>query len=248
MISVSVRLLLVLFSLVSITTSLFAQEPPGSYGIELDRLVLETRNPDSVVRAFERDGFDIKYDRSHSTFRVDTVLLNNYTRIEVAERSQVESGDARLDSLGTYYSAVVFRIAQAVALHNMLLKDSITVGPILQFSDKQDDSILTKDAFGIAGNGPLDIVFLRSTLEVPDVDTVDHNRIDWLIVTAGKQVMARLQRAFELLNLTRKHEGCCDYWLIGSPDQRMKIRFDFDVEPSDPEWLSIERLGVIYAR
>lgn len=215
----------------------------GTNSIALDHLVLETTRIDSVARAFVLNGFDVRFDVLHSLNPVDTVVLNHLTRIEIRHHTAFDPNDSQFSQLSSYYSAVVFRTPYTSALRSILILDSDRLGPTFYPSDDTNHS-----AFGIAGGGPLDLIFMDGDLSVHDPDMIDRNRIDWLILTAGVQTKRRLSETFDAIGLTKKHEGCCDYWMIGPAPERMKIRFDADANPPDPEWLSIEALGVIYGR
>jgi hypothetical protein len=205
-----------------------------------------------------------------STFRVTetdpengdaNMVLPSGQIITLREPQGIEWRAGAAAAYGTHIAGIVFRVPSVLQLG--LTFDSLHI-PHGDFTPSRIENSVQL-SFGIDSLEPLDISFISSdsvmpsrTLPLTDsiVQLGHYNRITWLVLTAGPNSEALLRRVFSALDLRQLHEGCCDYWLIGPPENRIAVRFAVPEGwphpiPNQPtyegNWLSIEEGGVIFA-
>jgi len=220
-----------------------------------DRLLYLTPNLDSLARAEAKLGFRV-IPPSPTEGHSQLVLPSGQNVTLQAPELDWQKSATR--AYGTHVAGLVLRVPNALQLYLML--DSLNI-PHGNLDEVRTDTS-GQFSFGIDHLEPLDLTFVSSNPEQapPAIDTTlppnRFRRISWLVLTASPKTETLLRRVFDALQLTMQHEGCCDYWLIGPPDNRTAVRFEVPKgwprpEPNQPIyegwWLSIEDGGVIYA-
>ena len=171
------------------------------------------------------------------------------------ESSPADTNDWRRQATrayGTHITGVVIAVPSVDSLALRLDTAGVQHGPLA-------DIILERKngrSFGLVGPQPLGISFVEfgkaRPAPVDDTTRMPRNRlrrISWLLVTASPREEANLRKVFAALGLRQLHEGCCDYWLLGPPENRTAIRFELPTTTfrGGGDWLSIESGGVVYA-
>ena len=197
--------------------------------------------------------------RSSMSVETNLALLADGTYFELQSTNTTDTDDWRFQALsryGDHVAALAFQVGNLDSLRTALEKRNVSTGPALtgalnEGAIRQTDTTAHYwRAFGSETKGPLDVVFLdSSTRGEPDPIAEGPSRIDWLLLSTSPREEIEMRNILAAIGLTRLHEGCCDYWLAGPPDARIKLRFD----PAPPRsvgtegWLSIEPTGVIYS-
>jgi hypothetical protein len=219
--------------------------------VTLERVVYLTGNLDSLTRSYIDGGFAIERSEFEPFGTVRNVIrLPSGQTVELQSMSSMDTDDWRRNAItwyGTHVGGVVFGVYNAARL--LLKFDSLGIphGPLITSHYGE------KLAFGLKGPEPLDVSFISDDSVMPQhTEAIPPNRfrrISWLLLTASPDEEHLLRSVFDALDLRKLHEGCCDYWLLGSPEYPVAIRFEL---PSTTfagkgNWLSIENGGVIYA-
>ena len=219
--------------------------------ITLERISYLTPNLDSLSRTFQKQGFRIS-SSEYDPLGVEqySIVLPSLQTVELETSHSSDSADWRRKAIrayGTHVSGVVFSVPDIRILARTF--DSVGISHSAIEADRQGASIHV----GMTGPQPLDVVFESppSSPKPPAVDTVEQprlSRISWLLLTASPSEEALFRRIFSALSLRKKHEGCCDYWLIGQPENRIAVRFELPTTTffGKGDWLSIEPGGVVF--
>ncbi len=218
----------------------------------LERVVYLTPNLDSLTRTFRKQGIRISAAQFDplGTER-NSILLPSGQTIDLETTHSTDSDlwqNRALRAYGTHVSGITLTMNDVRPLTRRLDSIGIEHSPIIPTNGGESLR------FAITGPQPLDIVF-ESPVRLPipaKEDTGDVRqlrRISWLLFTTSPKEEEILRNLFAALGLTKKHEGCCDYWLIGPPENRIGVRFEL---PSTTfigkgDWLSIEPGGVVLA-
>jgi hypothetical protein len=223
--------------------------------VTFDRLLYLTPNLDSLVRTDTKLGFRV-VPPSPTEGRAQIILPSGQNVTLLAP--ELDWQKLATKAYGTHAAGLVLRVPNALQLYLHLDSLSIPHGNL----DEVRTDTSGQFSFGIDHIEPLDLTFVSSNPEPtpPTTDTTlppnRFRRISWLVLTASAKTETLLRRVFDALELTMKHEGCCDYWLVGPPDNRIAIRFEVPEGWPRPIpnqttyegwWLSIEDGDVIYA-
>ena len=223
-----------------------------NYSLRLDHVTYLTRNLDSITRAFQRRGFTVTPGDS-KVLDMERHFVNfpDGTYIELQSTASTDTTDWRiraLDRYGDHIAAVTFQTPDLSVVRSMLEADSVQLGETLD--ERYEGQVLWR-AFGIKGSEPLDIVFIQreqNLIELPIEHPNGHRRIEWVIfATEGGEPV--LRKLFAALDLTKRHEGWFDYWMMGSPEARLNVRIG---PPYDPLFkrdggIFIEENGLTFA-
>jgi hypothetical protein len=217
--------------------------------VTLERILYLTNNLDSLTRHFVKDGFEVRsceYDLSGVQRNEVDLLCGQVVELESLVPS--DTSDWRWKAIaayGTHVCGVVLHVADASQLAQALDSLSIPHGSIQTYN--------RETAFGLDSPMPLDISFASCDSAVlqktAPLSENRFSRISWLLLTASPKSEAMLRRVFSALGLKEGHEGCCDYWMIGPPENRVGVRFELPSTTffSSGDWLSIEPGGVVFA-
>ena len=243
---------------VSLTLLFCTPEPSAAldltnYSIKLDHITYLTRNLDSLTKVFQKKGFTVTPgDSKVLDMERHFVNLPDGTYIELQSTSSLDSGDWRVNSLnfyGDHIASVTFQTPDLEKLRQKLEGTSVRIGRTL---DEIYEGRLLWRAFGIEGTEPLDIVFVQreqSLVELPIKHENGHRRIEWVIFAANKEEEPVLRDLFTALDLTKRHEGWYDYWMMGTSERRLNVRIG---EPYNPMFkasngIFIEENGLVFA-
>ncbi|HET6512864.1 MAG TPA: VOC family protein [Candidatus Kapabacteria bacterium] len=199
-----------------------------NYSLRLDHVTYLTRNLDSLTKAFQRRGFTVTPgDSKVLDMERHFVNLPDGTYIELQSTSSTDTNDWRIRSLvryGDHIASVTFQTPDLPLLRSKLESDSMEIGEIL---DERYEGQLLWRAFGVKDCEPLDIVFVQreqDLVELPIQHSNGHRRIEWVIFSTVEESEPILRKLFDALDLTKRHEGWFDYWMMGSPEARLNVR------------------------
>jgi hypothetical protein len=224
-----------------------------NYSLQLDHVTYLTRNLDSLTRVFQKRGFEVTPgDSKVLDMERHFVNLPDGTYIELQSTSSIDTSDWRIRALnyyGDHIASVTFQTNDLSLLRTKLEASSINLGKLIE---EQDDGRPLWRAFGIDSSQPLDIVFIQrdqQLVELPIKHPNRHRRIEWIIFSANKEREPFLRDLFAALDLTKRHEGWFDYWMMGSPEQRLNMRIG---PPNNPlfkasQGIFIEENGLVFA-
>jgi hypothetical protein len=228
--------------------------------IQLERLIYLTPNLDSLTKSFVDRGFRVV----RGTFdplgvSSNYVWLPSGQIIELTTTYSRDSADWRVQAIrkySTHIAGLRFRVRSVAKTFTslttpktILQADSSATYPRLLPGEPRTPDY----AFALRSPKPLDVVFVGSdsARTLPVYDSLPPNglrRIMWLLLTVSDTTEALLRQTFEDLGLHRSHEGCCDYWVIGPPQNRTAIRFELPSTTfkGEGDWLSIEEGGIVF--
>jgi len=226
-------------------------------GIRPIRLTYLTGNLDSETRSFVKKGFRIKEGkREPGGVFSNIILLQDGSQIILETTISSDLNNWRFQALKKYknsISGIVFEVESIDSLYNMMKRNNIPL-QLLATSGKSNKSY----RFALDSCAPLDVVFLSKDTSIhvhsPEFDSLSHHRnnvsrFDWMLLSVSPEIESWLRRFFEIIGARKMHEGCCDFWRVGPPDDFCFFRFD----PMPPkakgkkDWLSIEPDGVYFA-
>lgn len=224
-----------------------------NYSVRLDHITYLTRNLDSLTRAFQRRGFIVTPGDS-KVLDVERHFVNlpDGTYLELQSTSSLDSADWRVNALnfyGDHIASITFQTPDLKKLRSKLEGTSVKLGKM--FDETFEGKLLWR-AFGIEGSRPLDIVFVQreqSLVELPIKHPNGDRRIEWVIFSANKEEEPLLRDLFSALDLAKRHEGWFDYWMMGTPEDRLNVRIG---PPYDPAFAAsngifIEENGLVFA-
>jgi hypothetical protein len=248
-----------LLSIAVSLTLLLGLSAPGraldltNYSIKLDHVTYLTRNLDSLTKVFQKRGFTVTPgDSKVLDMERHFVNLPDGTYIELQSTSSLDSADWRVAALnfyGDHIASVTFQTPDIGKLRGKLEGTSVKIGQTL---DEMYEGRLLWRAFGIEGCKPLDIVFVQREqplVELPIRHENGHRKIEWVIFATNKEEESVLRDLFSALQLAKRHEGWYDYWMMGTPEQRLNVRIG---EPYNPlfkasKGVFIEENGLVFA-
>jgi len=224
-----------------------------------------TGNLDSLLHSFAEQGFEIAggplngtresgtytplaHDWSAPLPQVNKVLLPSGQRVEFQSPPTNDTSDWRwraVAAFGTRVAGIILRVRDIPGLARAFDSLNIPHGPV-----ERSASGLS---LGLLGPEPLDVAFVSGDsapqLHVSNIPPNRFTRISWLLLTASEKSEVTLRLVFTVLGLTKSHEGCCDYWMLGPPENRVGIRFELPTTTFTGlgEWLSIEPGGIVFA-
>jgi hypothetical protein len=213
-----------------------------NYGVQLDHVTYLTRDLDSCVRALQRRGYTVTPGDGQSLdLHRHFINFPDGTYIELQGTTSQDTADWRVRSLaryGDHIASVAFRTKDLSGLRSKLTASGISLGEVL---DEMYQGELVWRAFGVRDVQPLDIVFIERYQELIDIGIQHengHRRIEWIIFATEEE--APLRTLFSSLELTKRHEGWFDYWMIGPPERRLNVRI------GPPYSALFKRLGGTY--
>lgn len=224
-----------------------------NYSIKLDHITYLTRNLDSLTKVFQKRGFTVTPGDSRILdMERHFVNLPDGTYIELQSTSSMDSADWRVSALrfyGDHIASVTFQTPDLEKLRAQLEGSSVKPGTTLE--ERYEGRLLWR-AFGIEGCKPVDIVFMQreqGLVALPIQHANGHRRIEWVIFSADKEEEPLLRDLFTALHLTKRHEGWFDYWMMGSPDERLNVRIGQPYNPlfASSKGVFIEENGLVYA-
>lgn len=224
-----------------------------NYSLRLDHVTYLTRNLDSLTRVFQRRGFEVTPgDSKLLDMERHFVNLPDGTYIELQSTSAIDTNDWRIRALnyyGDHIASVTFQTSDLALLRSKLESSLIGLGSTIE---EQYDGQLLWRAFGIDSCDPLDIVFIQRDqrlIELPIQHPNGHRRIEWIIFATVKEREPLLRELFTALDLTKRHEGWFDYWMMGAPEQRLNLRIGPPYNPlfRASQGIFIEENGLVFA-
>src|SRR5207245_2220804 len=100
--------------------------------------------------------------------------------------------------------------------------------------------------FALDSCASLDVVFYSKDSSKQDTAFTNHPnhviRFDWLLLSASPDIEVWLRKIFDISGSLKLHEGCCDFWRTGPPDDFCFFRFEISPLKAKGKnnWLSIE--------
>jgi hypothetical protein len=154
-----------------------------------------------------------------------------------------------LNFYGDHIASITFQTNDLARLRTKLEGTSVKIGKTI---DEMFEGRLLWKAFGIEDSQPLDIVFVQreqSLMELPIKHPNGHRRIEWVIFSANKEQEPVLRDLFGALDLAKRHEGWFDYWMMGSPEQRLNVRIGppYNKMFAASNGIYIEENGLVFA-
>lgn len=218
-----------------------------NYSIRLDHITYLTGNLDSLTRAFQRKGFIVTPGKFVSTeLATHFVHFSDGTSLELEGPNMSNPDDWRVQALekyGDHISAIVFRTKDLARVEQQMRANGVRFGNTLHQEGWR--------AFGIEGAHPLDIVFVErdDARETVEPHPNDHRRIEWIVISANKEQEPLLRNVFSALELTMRHEGWFDYWMMADPTNRLNIRIGPPYKPAfkQSNGIYLEENGIVYA-
>lgn len=228
------------------TEVVFAQ-PAGSVGILPKKITILTGNLDSLVRSYTKKGFSVQIGkREPSGIFSDNIYLESGFEIELAAASPGNPGGwqrAAAARYGAHMSALTFEVNDPDSLYKLLHTIGIACTVLGRSSADTNASVTS---FALDSCHPLDIIFeTTKRLARRDPATKHKNgvyRLDWILLSCGQRMKQVMERILTLTEANKAHQGCCDYWHMGSGNDFTLTRF----EPiplkvgNDPYWFSVE--------
>jgi hypothetical protein len=209
------------------------------------KLTLLTNNLDSLVRSYVKKGFILTVSS-----RDVTGLYSDHIQIEDGFEMELQmpflrNVDSRerqmLQTFGAHISELTFETEEPDSLYKLLTSNQVACTIL-----RQNDSSRHIESFVIDSSYPLNIIFERAHRQKTAEAFVLHKnhvyRLDWVLLSAGRQMQETITKVFTLTNSLELHGGCCDFWRTGPLDDLTFFRF----EPLPPKstndlyWLSIE--------
>ncbi|GEM_PF-3904678 len=240
------------FALLFLGLSLFGTPDATAQtnAVTVEQIEYLTPNLDSLAKAFVSLGFQIVSEKPVQFDRQQyEVLVSSGPTIHLKATLFKDTSNWLVKAAGTYgthVTSVMLRVPSLTMLQHRF--DSLQVAY---------DTI--GNAIALRGPEPLDVIFVDSNfvvppkrVAVPDTSRMFPSRVSWLVLSASPEEEEVMRKVWAALGLHRSHEGCCDYWLIGPPEDRVATRFEIP-SPETPDlhyegsWLSIEPGGVVFA-
>lgn len=224
-----------------------------NYKLRLDHITYLTQNLDSLTRVFQQRGFTVTPgDSRMMDMQRHFVNFSDGTYIELQSTTSLDSTDWRVRALrqyGDHIASIAFLTDDLQQLRGQLTDAAIPMGDILE--EWYEGALLWK-AFGIKGIAPLDVVFIereQDLVEIPVQHENGHRRIEWVIFATVKEQEKPLRDLFFALNLTIRHEGWFDYWMLGKPEERLSVRIGPPYKPlfTESQGVFIEENGLVFA-
>ena len=208
-------------------------------GIRLQKITYLTSNLDSLTRSFTKRGYHIKNGiREPGGIFNNTIVFPNGCEIVLETTLSSDINDWRLQALKRYkdhISGIAFEVDSLIQFKDSLRSHNIS---ITSFSN----------GFALDSCAPLDIVFIPKDTSGRS-DTLSHHpnhvfRFDWVLLSAGSDVEKKLRKVFDIMNVRKLHEGCCDFWRLGPSNDFCFFRFEpASSESKREKRLDLRRIG-----
>jgi hypothetical protein len=219
-----------------------------SHSLRLSKISYLTANLDSTLKAFLGSGFVFGRTEYHP-FGPFVVMLPAGHQIELSGSDITDSTKAATRTLAKF--------GNHLARVELEARDIQSIAHTLDSAGIPHNAI-SANAFSLAGTSPLEISFCEPASKTVAAQMENrYSRISWLVLTASDSAQVMMRKVFGALGLKQFHEGCCDYWLVGPVESRTAIRFELPAgskwaspppkQHPEPDWLSIEEGGVVYA-
>ncbi len=221
-------------------------QPAGSIGILPKKIMILTGNLDSLIRSYTKKGFTtVIGERNPIGIFSDNIYLESGFEIELASPGPANTKGWQAGALrkyGAHMASLVFETDDPDSLYKILIHNGL---PCVALTGSADSAARVK-TFALDSCHPLDIVFEQTHRNGRrDWTTVHTNgvyRLDWILLSCGDRMKQIMQKILELTGAPKNHQGCCDFWFMGSHNDFTYTRF----EPiplkvgKDPYWFSVE--------
>lgn len=238
--------------------------------VDFDHLTYLSGNLDSLVRVYLQLGFTVTpYENVPRDVVAFRIWLPDSTFLQLEGTASTDTSDWRVKAIhtfNTHISDIGFRVTNLKDWKAQLDSSIVgSTGPVIETKEGA--------SFGLR----LDVVPSELTLtqykpeywqrmmatwqtkqharigdsviELPPYHHTNRSyRVHWLLLTAALPVQkTALRRVFEVFRWRKLNDGFYDYWLSGSLDHRQCLRFEIPDENVQPNQLSIEEDGVLFA-
>ncbi len=227
--------------------------------IEFDHITYLTDKFDSLIASYSKAGYKITAgERSTFGLQSDFIWFEDGSYLEFQTTNTDDSTDWRFRAIrtfGTHVSSLGLRVVHLDSVLRELGDHSIDVGTnfVARLNCPDLGRQVSIKGCALKGPAPLDVVFIESERVQPPKEATSHAnsvfRVDWLLLTASPDEEALLRQTFDALKIRKRHEGCCDYWMVGPSTKRIGIRFQLHQDTYVPldNWLEIDNGAVIMA-
>lgn len=212
-------------------------------GLFLKKIVILTDKLDSLDRSFTKKGFTIiSGARDPVGFFSDTLRLSN-GQMFVFKMPFAALADEKemLHEYGAVITDIKFSVQSLDSVRSACERDSI------DFTFDTMAKTIT-----LLNTKPLRLSIIEGPRDKEDTVANHPNgvfRIDWVLLSASADVEKKLRRFLSALEIRAFHEGCCDYWRIGTQDDFTMIRFEppLKMKPAPSGWLGVEGGNIYFA-
>ncbi len=218
-----------------------------------NKMILLTGNFDSLVRSYLKSRYTIiPNKREADGIFTNTIYLQDGFSLELEypfDPAKRTWQTRAVRKYGSHLAGLVFDIDAPDSLYHECIRNGIACGVVTMSSD----SLHTVESFALDSCEPLDIVFQKTSRTIRKDSLAIHKngiyRLDWILLSAGTRMQQIFRQLFSITQSLALHQGCCDYWRLGPPDDFTFIRFEPipTIAKDDAYWLSIEAGNYYFA-
>jgi hypothetical protein len=204
-----------------------------------------TDDLDSLSKALTKQGFTVRPLRREPVgVLADEIVFANRTSIITETPSVGETW--RVEALQTLGRPFVSELRFVTTNPDSLRQQIEGAGVDVVLLDSSDPA----RGFAIDSTSPIVITFSNDTVrsDAP-AHARGYFRIDWVILGASQDVELRLRKLFDTIGFLKSHQGCCDFWRAGTPQDFTFFRFESPQAPwrGETNWLAIGKNALYFA-
>ena len=218
-----------------------------------NKMMLLTGNFDSLVRSYLKSRYTIiPNKREADGIFTNTIYLQDGFSLELEypfDPAKKMWQTRAVRKYGAHIAGLVFDVDAPDSLYRECIRNGIACGVVTMSTD----SLHTVESFALDSCEPLDIVFQKTSRTIRKDSLAIHKngiyRLDWILLSAGTRMQHIFRQLFSITQSLALHQGCCDYWRLGPPDDFTFIRFEPipAIAKDDAYWLSIEAGNYYFA-
>lgn len=193
--------------------------PKVNTDFRLKQITYLAGNFDSLTRSFLKRGFSLAMgSRDPVGAFTNDIFFPNGSSIHLEAKDILHR--APESSNNTYIREITFEVGSIDSFAGLLAK--IGVGFHVTQANSSYPQIYLDSLY------PVNLRFIPRS--VTHDSTIHHHngtfRIDWVLLSASKDLEFRLRALFDSLGVKKYHEGCCDFWRLGDEYDFTLIRFE----------------------
>lgn len=145
------------------------------------------------------------------------------------------------------YGAVATELVLAVPSIDTFLAICMHDSIPFAFNGDSESKVVT-----LLDTEPIRLMVIEEPLSAKDTSIKHENgafRIDWVLLSASADIEKKLRSLLSAFEVRAFHEGCCDYWRLGTHDDFTMIRFEppLKMKPAPSGWLGVEGGNIYFA-
>lgn len=218
-----------------------------------NKMILLSGNFDSLVRSYLKSRYTIiPTKREPDGIFANTIYLQDGFSLELTypfDPSKKMWQTRAVRKYGAHVAGLVFDVDDPDSLYLECIRNGIACAVVTTSAD----SLHTVESFALDSCNPLDIVFQKTSRTLRKDSIAIHKngiyRLDWILLSAGSRMEQIFRQLFSFTHSLVLHQGCCDYWRLGPPDDFTFVRFEPvpALAKDDAYWLSIEAGNYYFA-